>query len=426
MSLQTWVASRVMNQLTGLEHEQKVHAQAERTRAGGPHVIEYFHQVDDPYSHLAVQALARIETQYDVVIVPHLVGPPADWAAPERERLQAYARTDVRRLAARHQLGVPLMDGQPEQGQIDAANALLVPFLASDHFCAEAVSVGDRLWSGIWLEPVHHADTDAALAAGEARRQVNGHFMSAMLHYGGEWYWGVDRLHYLERRLMLLGARAASAPLFPCPMELATLPTGSLRGEAIDFFLSFRSPYTWLAVPRVKALADAWGVELRLRYVLPMVMRGLPVPRMKGLYFARDAAREARRMDIAFGRIADPVGRPVERGYSLFPIAQREGRGYAWCEAFMRAAWSEGVDTGSKTGLRAIAAQAGLDWSVAREHLDSPEWRPIAEANREAMFALGHWGVPCFRVRDVAVWGQDRLWVVEEELRRLAGEQPSG
>jgi len=412
-----------MHRLTSLDHEQKVHAQAERKRAGGPHVIEYFHQVDDPYSHLAAQALARIQTQYDVVVVPHLVGPPADWAAPERERLQAYARADVRRLAVRHELGLPLMERQPGQDQIDAANTFLVPFLASDHFFDHARRVGDQLWSGVRLEHVPHADTGAALSAGEARREANGHFMSAMLYYGGEWYWGVDRLHYLEQRLLSLGARHAGAPLFPCPMELEQPPTGSLGGETIDFFLSFRSPYTWLAVPRVKALADVWGAELRLRYVLPMVMRGLSVPRMKGLYFVRDAAREARRMGIPFGCIADPVGRPVERGYSLFPIAQREGLGYAWCESFMRAAWSEGVDAGSNAGLRSIAEQAGLDWSTASVHRDSQEWRPVAEASRAAMFALGHWGVPCFKVRDVAVWGQDRLWVVEEELRRLVGEQ---
>jgi hypothetical protein len=45
-----------------------------------------------------------------------------------------------------------------------------------------------------------------------------------------------------------------------------------------------------------------------------MVMRKLPVPRQKALAFVRDAAREARYHGIPFGRIADPVGRPVERG----------------------------------------------------------------------------------------------------------------
>jgi 2-hydroxychromene-2-carboxylate isomerase len=32
------------------------------------------------------------------------------------------------------------------------------------------------------------------------------------------------------------------------------------------------------------------------------------------------------------------------------------------------------------------------------------------------MFALGLWGVPSFHVRDLAVWGQDRLWAVRQAV----------
>ena len=38
--------------------------------------------------------------------------------------------------------------------------------------------------------------------------------------------------------------------------------------------------------------------------------------------------------------------------------------------------------------------------------------------NREALLAAGLWGVPSFRVADFpAQWGQDRLWVVEQQWR---------
>ena len=50
--------------------------------------------------------------------------------------------------------------------------------------------------------------------------------------------------------------------------------------------------------------------------------------------------------------------------------------------------------------------------------------RAEAEANRAEMVGLGLWGVPCFRVGDTAVWGQDRLWVIEEALR-AATTQPA-
>lgn len=420
MSLKTFVTSRIMQSLTGEERLQKRREEFERRRAHGPHVISYYHQVDDPWSHLALQALAAVAARYDVVVVPHLVGPPADWAAPERDRLQAWARVDARLLAARHGLTFPGGDAQPQPADVRLANASLLPWLGSDHFFDHAYETGERLWLGIDLPPCEEAGVDEALAAGEARREADGHFMSGMIHYGGEWYWGVDRLHYLERRLTGLDADAGEGePLFPCPMEGETGPTSSERGATVEFFMSFRSPYTYLALARAKRMAERCGAKFVIREVLPMVMRGLPVPRMKGLYFAQDAAREARRMGIPFGRIADPVGRPVERGYSLLGLARERGCEFDYCQSFMQAVWAEGVDAGSDEGLRLIVERAGLDWAEARSCIGNDQWRAGAEANREVMFALGHWGVPCIRAGKVAVWGQDRLWVIEDELRRI-------
>jgi 2-hydroxychromene-2-carboxylate isomerase len=41
----------------------------------------------------------------------------------------------------------------------------------------------------------------------------------------------------------------------------------------------------------------------------------------------------------------------------------------------------------------------------------------VAEANRTDMLERGLWGVPSFRVNDgPAIWGQDRLWMVEQDL----------
>jgi 2-hydroxychromene-2-carboxylate isomerase len=150
------------------------------------------------------------------------------------------------------------------------------------------------------------------------------------------------------------------------------------------------------------------------------------VPRTKQLYITLDTKREAEDAGVPFGRVCDPVGRPVERGFSLYPLACACGCAGAYLHSFTRAAFAEGVDTGTDEGLRIVAERAGLDWREAREQLDREGWRDELEANREQLLALGLWGVPSFRVRgggrpDYATWGQDRLWRVEEEIRsRLA------
>jgi 2-hydroxychromene-2-carboxylate isomerase len=200
--------------------------------------------------------------------------------------------------------------------------------------------------------------------------------------------------------------------------------TQTASAPTIDFFFSLRSPYSAIVMPRVFALARAQGAPVRLRFVLPMVMRGLAVPASKRRYISLDAAREARLHRIPFGRLNDPVGRPTERGLALIPFAHTQGRAEAYLLAFMQGVWSEGLDAGSDKGLRAIVEAAGLPWAEAREALADERWREIAERNRQALLDLGLWGVPSFHVAGASTWGQDRLWQVREALigESLMGE----
>jgi 2-hydroxychromene-2-carboxylate isomerase len=305
---------------------------------------------------------------------------------------------------------------------VEGAQSAIAVHVDPVAFLDAAIGAGAALWRGAGKAKALTPHARARIETGTALRQQRGHFLGATIEYGGEWYWGLDRLHYMEARLQALQAGAGGL-IFPLP----TSPQGSGKaGGVLDYFLSFRSPYTYLAAERAKALADAYGAELRLRFVLPMVMRGMAVPPMKSRYFTLDCAREARRLGIPFGRIADPLGKPVERGYSLVAWAQAEGRGFEYCLSFMRRVWSEGVDAGQTRGMQRIVEAAGLNWQSAQKHLDSQGWRSEAEANRRDMIALGLWGVPSLRYEDVAVWGQDRLWAIEGAMQNRAQQRALG
>lgn len=385
-------------------------------------MVEYFHVAGDPYSHLMVQALPVFQARYGIEVKPWLAPAPPDWAAPERRKLEDYSRKDAECLASKAGLRFSDPGAQPSPDRVSAAEAALAAILDAPDFAVRAQAIGDALWSGAPLPEGPAEPVQNALAEGGARREALGHYLGGMLHYEGEWYWGVDRLHYLERRLRDIGAQTSGALedlIFPppdSPLPIVATPRPAGRKE-LHFYLSFRSPYTYIAAGRIRALAEAYGADLKLRFVLPMVMRGLPVPRMKGLYITKDVAREARRLRIPFGKIADPVGTPVERGYSILPMALEQGTGFEFCESFLRGVWADGIDAGSDTGLKQIVERAGLNWSQARALIGGDHWRAEAEANRAEMMALGIWGVPSFRTGDTSVWGQDRLWVIEDALR---------
>ena len=266
---------------------------------------------------------------------------------------------------------------------------------------------------------------EEALHANDNRRSANRHYMSGMLYYRGEWFWGLDRLHYLESRL-------SAEHSFPAGDSVLTRRSARERADmtpprhdgarSLDFYFSYRSPYSYLALARTFRLADRHGLDLHVKPVLPMVMRGMQVPAPKRMYIAMDCMREAERLGIAFGHICDPVGRGVERCLAIHQHARAQGKEREFLASAGRGIWAESLDVAADRDLRKVAEQAGLSWAECRHALEDESWREQAERNREDLFALGLWGVPCFRVGDFTTWGQDRIEILDD---RLSASRPA-
>lgn len=436
MSLKTLLLPIISRRLFSRERllHKRAKAEQKRIKSQAPHQLHYFHQVDDPYSALVAGVLPTLLARYDIELVPHVVSAPPDAAAPERDKLVAYSRVDAELLARHHGLSFRDPGRQPSATALVEATALLVGTLDPQRFAALAGPLMANLWQlkldlreGIaqpqaWVMG-SAAAIDAHIQYSDQLRATLGHYLGGMFFYAGEWYWGIDRLYHLEQRLQDLGVQkpGVSGLLFPPAPDLQTdvaLPTA----RDIEFYFSFRSPYSAIVAPRIFDLGRRTGASVKLRFVLPMVMRGLPVPANKRQYISHDAAREAFVRGIPFGCLNDPVGRPTERGLALIPYAERIGQGEAYVLSFMHGVWAEGIDAGTDKGLRRIAERAGLNWAEAQQALRNDDWRQTAERNREEMFSLGLWGVPSFRVGTLTTWGQDRLWALQDELLESAAQ----
>jgi 2-hydroxychromene-2-carboxylate isomerase len=416
---------------------QRTRASLVRRIKGASAQVHYFHQVDDPYSHLCVQLLERLGHRYDVDLLAHLVSPPEDSAAPDRERLGHWSLRDAALLAQANGLEAPI--SQPDPAALAAAESALAVSLQAGRFVVDAAAISRRMWQG---QPQHkspdqaqaqgrvkgdlQADAQAVKAAGTALRKQLGHYLGATFFYGGEWYWGIDRLHYLEQRLRDEGlCREPASPLLVPVRDIAlngapAVHTASKPKAQLHYFCSFRSPYTYIALPRVRQLAEHYGAQLQIRFVLPMVMRGLAVPREKSMYIVADVAREAQRVGMRYGFLVDPVGKPVERGYAVLHQAMKVGAGLQMAQSFLQGVWADGIDAGTDSGLYAIATRAGLDKAFVDQALRDDSWRAVAASNRLELLDMDLWGVPSCRVNDLlGYWGQDRLWMVEQDLTDL-------
>jgi 2-hydroxychromene-2-carboxylate isomerase len=423
MAIQAYLSAPVRRARTHL-HEVK------RRVAGAERVVELYYQVDDPQSHLLAQLLPRLVERYGVSFEVIVVPPPSADADPEPKLRQAYAARDAAELARYYDLSFPTKPARLDPGRVLRANSIMVNARGPAEMLEAALAVGDALWRGDGEAMAQARGRFGSEATGAvpptlhsnyARLRKHGHYQGGTVRYGGEWYAGTDRLCHLEDRLRSERGEPAGGDYLVAPRPEAEIPAERLPEEdglvPLDFYFSFRSPYSYLAIDRTLALAERYPVALRLRPVLPMVSRGLALPAAKRMYLVTDAKREAERLGVPFGRICDPLGRGVEICLALFAHAERARSGAAFVQSAMRGIWSEALDMTDYVDLRRVVERAELDWAEAKEALADEGWKALAEENRAALTLAGLWGVPSFQIGEQSIWGQDRLPLLEAKLR---------
>jgi 2-hydroxychromene-2-carboxylate isomerase len=391
------------------------------------HDIEYFHQLDDPYSHLTAQVVARFSERYEVNVVPHLIRATGGKNQPEQDKLATWARRDAGLVAPHYGLNFPDDAGEVPDPVIQQAATRALAASSADGFLRDIEKISADMWLGQQVEPGESTDADAreALDKGSARLAELGHYSGATFFYGGEWYWGVDRLFHLEQRLRDLGACKDPGEPYIVPRPDIDLAGVDASGLELHFYPSLNSPYTAIIYDRTLALADACKIDFHHKPVLPMIMRGVPATRAKGEYILFDTKREADFFGVPFGKHVSPIGTPTRLAYSLLPWASAMGKDRDLLSTLLRYAWAEGKGLHKTSNMKSAVEEAGLDWSEASRRIGSDDWKAPVEQNQDEMVeGMGLWGVPSYRLcgpsgePDLEVWGQDRLWLVAAEIRR--------
>ena len=400
-----------------------------RTLAGGKHVIQFFHRVDDPYSHLVLQTLPQLKRRYHIQIEPLPVFKGNEEFFPHRDRWSDYAVEDAKRLAPFWGLEFPPDAKIANEKLAQLANRILLNVESSEQFLEAAIPLGQAVWSEDIEEILRWETRLGSMLTHHAAEKLKenmkrllgmGHYLTGMLHYEGEWYWGIDRIDHLEKRLSANPAlmKNKDKPRVR-PAEVVKHPQSKRIGKdlPLEMYLSFRSPYSYIALARVKKLIEQYPLALEYKPVLPMVMRGLEVPKPKASYFLHDAKREAAKHGVPFGHIYDPLGKGVENCLAVFPFAQREGKALEYMLSAMKAIWSEGVNVASEKGMKQVVERAGLEWETAYGFLANEDWRKLVESNQRDLEALELWGVPAFKIDKYVFWGQDRLTWMEKKIQ---------
>jgi len=195
----------------------------------------------------------------------------------------------------------------------------------------------------------------------------------------------------------------------------------------IDLFWSFRSPYSYLAVPGALDVVERYDVDIQFRPVLPLAVRSPeffnPDNQLKVRYILIDYPRRAELLSMNPGWPSpDPIVQDMEtfkvakeqpyihRLVYLGVEAQRRGRGlqFAYEASQLLFGGTQGWDQGDH--LKEAAGRAGLDLDSMEESIADPtSHREEVDANQEALDSSGHSGVPTFVYEGEPFFGQDRI-----------------
>jgi len=207
---------------------------------------------------------------------------------------------------------------------------------------------------------------------------------------------------------------------------------------AIDLFWSFRSPYSYLATPRLLEMEKRYDLTVNVRPVYPLAVRAgeffRQVNPMWVSYFMRDTFRvaEMNGMPYRWPRpdpvVVDPktLAAVPEQPYNfrltrLGCAAAEAGRGLPFLYEAGHIIWSGEIDGWNEGDHLAKAAQrAGLDLGDLDRKInaDPDKYDAIVQENQKAHKESGHWGVPTMAFQDEPFFGQDRIDVLLWRLKQ--------
>ena len=209
--------------------------------------------------------------------------------------------------------------------------------------------------------------------------------------------------------------------------------------HSVDVFWSFRSPYSYIVVPKLIELESQWNAVVNVRPVLPIAVRQpdffANADPLWTTYLMRDCVRSAEfaGMPLRWPR-PDPVVMDfatrtypkeqlhIHRLTRLGTLAAERGKGLAVLRAVSHLIWSGETDGWHEGDHLARAfAQAGCDLAEmdAVQEAEADRLDEVIKQNEADQRAGGHYGVPLMVYDGEPFFGQDRydqlVWRMQQK-----------
>ena len=206
----------------------------------------------------------------------------------------------------------------------------------------------------------------------------------------------------------------------------------------IDLYFSYRSPYSYLILPRMLKLKEKYDIEINFKVVYPIAIRMPEWFEGKNFFtffFFKmiDMRLQAKKLGIPFTSKLkpDPIRQNIMTGKisshqpyifdicHLGQMAQMKGVGMEFAFEVSSLIFGGVENWNTDENLSEAAKKVGLDLTQLRESVNVHEEEIIGQIKQNQVDQLnaGHHGVPLTVVGDKHFFGQDQFDKIMETLK---------
>ena len=206
----------------------------------------------------------------------------------------------------------------------------------------------------------------------------------------------------------------------------------------IDLYFSYRSPYSYLILPRMLKLKEKYDIEINFKVVYPIAIRMPEWFEGKNIFtyfFFKmiDMRLQAKKLGIPFTSKLkpDPIRQNIMTGKisshqpyifdicHLGQMAQMKGVGMEFAFEVSSLIFGGVENWNTDENLSEAAKKVGLDLTQLRESVNVHEEEIIGQIKQNQVDQLnaGHHGVPLTVIGDKHFFGQDQFDKIMETLK---------
>ena len=196
----------------------------------------------------------------------------------------------------------------------------------------------------------------------------------------------------------------------------------------VDLYFSFRSPYSYLILPRIVLMRDKYGVDINFKQVYPLAIREPEFFKGKNLityfFFKRiDYILQAKKLGMVFRK---PNPDPIKQSLVTGKISDHQPHIFKlchYCQAIEKhrqldfavevssKIWSGMKNWNSDGSISESSTNLGLNHVEIEKRRIKDETSLIEEIklNQKEQLEAGHHGVPLTVYKDKYFFGQDRF-----------------